>query len=192
MSDTIRTFIAVKIPALGESGRQLQQVLKSLAAMHWPVAAVLPNNLHITLKFLGDTPISRFEAIQQAVVAAVKDQPPFTLQMEPLGAFPSVDRPSVVWAGLVGAEPLAALTERLEMSLSPLGYPRESRPFQPHLTLARIKGCPPGELFELLRRHSQTDFGSVEIRSVEFIRSDLHREGAKYSVLFSQELKLET
>lgn len=192
MPDTIRTFIAVKIPALGESGRQLQSVLKSLAAMRRPVAAVLPDNLHVTLKFLGDTSRSRLDAIQQAIAAAVIGQSPFTLRVGPLGAFPNADRPSVVWAGLADAEPLTALVERLETSLGSLGFSREPRPFQPHLTLARIKGRPPGELFELLRRHSHTNFGTAEIRSVEFIRSELHREGAKYSVLFSQEMNLKS
>ena len=59
MSDTIRAFIAVKMPVLAE----LHAVMKSLAAMGWPVAAVSPDNLHVTLKFLGDTPVERVEAI---------------------------------------------------------------------------------------------------------------------------------
>ena len=129
MSATIRTFIAVKIPAIGESGLhsaesrlKLQPVLKSLAAMGWPVAAVSPDNLHVTLKFLGETPVSQLDAIQQAITAAVINQAPCTLKVEPLGAFPNADRPSVVWAGLVGAEPLAALAERLEALLDPLGF----------------------------------------------------------------------
>ena len=187
MSDTIRAFIAVKIPALPE----LHTVMKSLGAMGWPVAAISPDKLHVTLKFLGDTPVSRVEAIQREIASAVSGQPPFVLKVESLGAFPNADRPSVVWVGLLDAEPLTALAERLQTSLTSCGFARESRPFQPHLTLARIKARPPRELFDLLRRHADTDFGTVEVHSVELIRSELHREGAKYTVLSSQALSLQ-
>ena len=187
MSDTIRAFIAVKMPVLPK----LHAVMRSLAAMGWPVAAVSPDNLHVTLKFLGDTPVARVEAIQREIASAVSGQAPFVLKVESLGAFPNADRPSVVWVGLLDAEPLNSLAERLQMSLTSLGFARESRPFQPHLTLARIKGRPSRELFDVLRRHADTHFGTVEIHLVELIRSELHREGAKYTVLSSQALSLQ-
>ena len=184
MSDSIRTFVAVKIPVPSA----LRPVLRSLATMNWPVAAVSPDHLHVTLKFLGDTPIESRDAIQRQIAELVIGQPPFVLRVVGLGAFPHVDRPSVVWAGLSDAEPLMSLTQRLEMALEPLGFAREPRPFHPHLTLARVKGRPPRELFELLRQHANTDFGTVEIQTVEFIRSDRERDGAHYSTLAEYKL----
>ncbi len=184
MSDTIRTFVAVKVVVLPE----LLAVLKSLAAMRWPVVAVPPDKLHVTLKFLGETPLELCGEIQRQVAQAASSQPPIPLRLEGLGAFPTTARPSVVWAGLVDAEPLVAIAERLEVLLEPLGFARESRPFHPHLTLARIKGRPPRELFDLLRHHAETRFGTFEIRFVEFIRSDRQRDGARYSTLASCEL----
>ena len=184
MSDSIRTFVAVKVAVLPE----LLAVMKSLAAMRWPVVAVPPDKLHMTLKFLGETPLGMRDDIQRQIAQAVSGQPPISLRVEGLGAFPSTVRPSVVWAGLVDAEPLVAIAERLEALLEPLGFARESRPFHPHLTLARIKGRPPRELFDLLRSHAETCFGTFEVRSVEFIQSDRQRDGAHYSTLASWEL----
>ena len=184
MPDLIRAFVAVRIPALPE----LQTVLKPLAAMRWPVAAVSPENLHVTLKFLGDIPTDQIAAIQQQLLSVVRGKPPFVLKVEQLGAFPSADRPSVVWVGLVDAEPLVALANEIESLLEPLGFARESRSFHAHLTLARIKGRPPRELFDLIRGNSDTHFGTVEVHSIDLIRSELHRDGARYSLISSHKL----
>lgn len=184
MSDSIRTFVAVKFPM----PPALRPVVRSLATMNWPVAPVSPDNLHVTLKFLGDTPAESCDAIQTQIAQSVIGQPPIVLRVEGLGAFPHVDRPSVIWVGLNDAQPLISIAQRLETALEPLGFARESRPFHPHLTLARIKGRPPRELFELLRQHATTNFGTVEISSVEFIRSDREHEGARYTTLAAYQL----
>lgn len=186
MADSIRTFIAVKLSAFPT----VRAVLQSLSAMKWPVVPVSPDEMHVTLKFLGDTPADLREAIHQQIAQAAIGLSPFVLQVEGVGAFPNVDRPSVLWAGLKNAEPLGTLAERLEAALEPLGFPRESRPFHPHLTLARIKSRPPRELFELLRTHADTSFGTAEIRAVEFLKSDpRQRDGSRYTTLSSCELQ---
>lgn len=185
MSDSIRTFVAVKFPL----PPALRPVLRSLATMNRPVVPVSSDEMHVTLKFLGDTPNDLREAIQQRIAQAVADQPPFDLHAEGIGAFPNADRPSVLWAGLKPTAPLVALAQRLENALEPLGFARESRPFHPHLTLARIKGRPPRELFDLMRDHATTNFGTVKIDAVEFFQSDLsRRDGSRYSVLASCKL----
>lgn len=184
MADSIRTFVAVKVAVLPE----LCSVLKSLAAMRWPVVAVPPDKLHVTLKFLGEASLELCEVIPSRIAEAVSGQPPFLLGVERLDAFPDAVRPKVIWAGLIDAGPLVAIAQRLEEMMEPLGFARESRPFRPHLTLARIKGRPPHQLFELVRRHAETGFGTCEIRSVEFMRSDRERDGARYSTLASCDL----
>lgn len=184
MVDSIRTFIAVKVSALP----LLRPVLQTLNSMRHPIAAVPPNKLHVTLKFLGETPLKLCDTVQKLMAQTVAMQSPIVLRVVGLGAFPHVDRPSVVWAGLNDVEPLVTLANELNAVLEPLGFVRESRPFQPHLTLARIKGRPPSELFELLQRHAATDFGAVAIQSIEFIRSDLDPGGARYSTLATSPL----
>jgi RNA 2',3'-cyclic 3'-phosphodiesterase len=97
--------------------------------------------------------------------------------------FPHAERPNVVWAGLRGADTLASLAAELEAGLEPHGFPRENRPFVPHLTLARVKARPPESLRELLSRHAKTAFGQAKIDHVEFIRSEPGPEGSRYTVL---------
>ena len=184
MPDPIRLFVAVNVPLL----LQLRPILKSLDAMGPPVQTVAEETSHVTLKFLGDTSSSLLEEIQSRVIAAAAQASPFVIKVHQLGAFPNSDRPSVVWAGLMNADPLIELAKQLDALLEPLGFVPESRPFHPHLTLARIKGHPPQPLFDLLRSHQQTTFGEFAVNTIELFRSELHRDGSRYTVISSHVL----
>ena len=184
MSQSVRLFIAVKVP----STPSLQKVLKHLEAMGRPVKPVSSDNLHLTLKFLGETNPTRIPEISQAISGAVDGEKTFETRIVGLGAFPRIQRPSVVWAGLENGEPLRRIAEFLETKLSELGFHPEQKPFHPHLTLARIKSKPPPELAELLNENPATDFGVVSISSVELFQSELQPNGPRYTVLASAEL----
>lgn len=179
MSEMFRTFVAVTIAPLPK----LQATLRALEAVGGPIKVVGTDKLHVTLKFLGDTPSERMAEIRQHIAAIAARQSRFRLTVERIGAFPHVQRPSVIWAGCFPAEPLVSLASQLEDAMEPLGFPREQRPFQPHLTLARVKGRPPAALFDLLRHEATTSFGTAEIGSIEFLRSELHPSGARYTTL---------
>jgi 2'-5' RNA ligase len=181
MSDSIRCFIAVKIPRLDP----LRRVLKELAGMGRAIKAVDPDNLHVTLKFLGDTEVELVPNVRSLMESAAAVCEPCVLTVGGLGAFPHAERPNVVWAGLAGAETLAALAGDLETGLEPHGFARENRPFVPHLTLARVKAKPPDSLRDLLARHAKTQFGTAAIDQVELIRSELGADGSRYTVLAS-------
>jgi 2'-5' RNA ligase len=168
MPELIRCFIAIKIPGFDP----LRRVLKELAQMGRALKAVEPDNLHVTLKFLGDTDLDLIGEIGSLVEQTAR-----------------LERPSVVWAGLEGAETLTAIAADLETGLEELGFARENRPFVPHLTLARVKARPPESLRPLLSRHAKTEFGTATIDQVELIRSELRPEGAKYTVLASAPLQ---
>ncbi len=103
-------------------------------------------------------------------------------------SFRTPERPNVVWAGLEGAQTLAALAADLETGLERHGFARENRPFVPHLTLARVKAKPPESLRDLLSRHAKTQFGTATIDRVELIRSELGPEGSRYTVLAAASL----
>src|SRR5690242_6423167 len=96
--------------------------------------------MHLTLRFLGDTSSDEVPAIGQAMRGALGERPPIALHLAQIGAFPSLQRPSVVWAGVGGdTSALAQAQSDLEQSLAALGIAREVRPFHPHLTLGRVR-----------------------------------------------------
>jgi RNA 2',3'-cyclic 3'-phosphodiesterase len=181
MSNTIRCFLALKIPA--ESA--LRRVLKELSEMGRALKAVEPGNLHITLKFFGAADADMIPEIEAIAATAAGRQARSQLTLTGLGVFPHAERPNVVWAGLegAGAQTLSALAAELEASLEPLDFKREDRPFAPHLTLARVKARPPQELRALLARHAKTVFGTAAVEEIELIHSELGPEGSRYTVL---------
>lgn len=184
MADTLRAFVAVQLSA----PPPLVAVLSQLRQLGRAVKAMAAENLHVTLKFLGDTDSERIPEIKQLLQESVAGQPEFVVRLRGLGAFPHAGRPSVIWAGLLDAEPLERMASELETRLEPLGYPAEARRFQPHLTLARVKAAPPGELQSILLHHTTTDFGSAVICKVELIESELHPSGSRYRIWHTEPL----
>lgn len=138
--ETIRTFIAVPLPdSLLEELTALQRRLDRRVpprSTRW----VRAEGIHLTLKFLGDTPKEKLPDIQQALAAVARHAPACSFTVEGLGCFPNPRRPRVVWVGV--QEPtgrLAALQDSIEEVLAPFGYPPEGRGFTPHLTLGRVR-----------------------------------------------------
>ena len=179
MSDSVRCFIAIKLPGFDT----LRRVLKELSAMGRALKTVDPQHLHVTLKFLGQTDLKLVPEVQSLLKRAAQARGPCVLTVTGIGVFPHAERPNVVWAGLDGAQTLVDLAADLESGLEPLGFARENRPFAPHLTLARVKFRPPESLRELLSRHAKTQFGTATIDHVELIRSEPGPDGSRYTVL---------
>jgi 2'-5' RNA ligase len=149
------------------------------------VAWVAAENLHITLKFLGGVETPRLELVEKALERAVAGAAPFDLTIAGLGAFPTPTRPRVIWAGAVGGKSeLVALAGRVERELAPIGFPREERPFSPHVTLGRVREPRRNErLGEALVRTATDPFGTVRVERLSLMRSDLSPRGARYSEL---------
>jgi RNA 2',3'-cyclic 3'-phosphodiesterase len=141
------------------------------------------DSLHVTLKFLGGTLESQVPEICTVAKGVVNGLGATHVRLMGLGAFPNLRRPSVVWVGLDQAELLCKIAVDLDRALAPLGYAQESRAFQPHLTLLRIKTRPPEQLFSLLSDESQTAFGLVPINEVEYLQSELGPRGSRYTKL---------
>ena len=178
---TMRAFIAVRIdPAVG-----LKQVLARLQAMGRPVLAVRAADLHVTLRFLGPIDPSQVDAIAAAISTAVQGQRPLPIHLVGAGAFPNQQRPAVVWAGIDVAEPLRRIVARLAGPLEQAGFGPEGRPWQAHVTLARIKARPPTALVQLLADHAQSDFGRQIVGQVTLIESRLKPDGPQYSDVVS-------
>lgn len=179
----IRTFIAVLISE--DIKRRIGLVEEEFKKLAPEVKWVAEENLHVTLKFLGNVPAERLERIAAALGEALSCVEPFEIEVADVGAFPSAGIPRTVWVGVTsGQEELADVARRVEKALEKLGFPREDRPFTCHITIGRVKdGRGARELAPALQEAEVGRLGSVLVGSVAVMRSDLRREGPIYSTL---------
>jgi 2'-5' RNA ligase len=158
-------------------------MLEELQGMGSAVKVVDLESTHVTLKFLGDTPIASVPEIAKRMATVANELDAFELELMGTGAFPHWGRPQVVWVGLSPKEALQNLAARLENDLEPLGFPKESRAYHPHLTLARIKARPPKDLKSLADEYEKTSFGTQTIDRVILYQSVLQKRGPIYTPL---------
>jgi 2'-5' RNA ligase len=142
---------------------------------------------HITLKFLGDVPEDRLQDIGAALEKELAGAHGGKIVLQGMGAFPSNDRPRVLWVGVTeGTEVLMDLNQRVERALAALGFPREDRPFHPHVTVARIKDRRrEDDARAAIKAHSREVFGVGELKSVLLKESRLSRSGAEHLTLLA-------
>jgi 2'-5' RNA ligase len=191
---TLRTFIAIELDrALKDDLGRLQERLRSQVAPR-SVRWVRPEAMHLTLKFLGDTPLEKTKEVEGALALATAEVPPFTFTVAGLGCFPNTRRPRVVWVGLqeiTGA--LVRLRDAVETHVAPLGFPTERRSFKPHLTLGRVQRyASKSEIREIgdVVAASAAGIGiEMAVREVCYIKSDLKPSGAVYTTLAAVKLK---
>lgn len=181
-----RTFIAVELDAALRAA--LSRIEASLAtaapSLRWTDAA----KLHLTLAFLGELDDVGVQAAIAATRAAAADTRPFRVALAASGYFGSRRAPRVVWAGVGGdTRALLAAQRHLADALAARGFPREQRPFAPHLTLARVKlPLAPAELARLLAAIERPDppaTAAMTVAGISVMKSDLAREGALYTRL---------
>jgi 2'-5' RNA ligase len=191
--EEIRSFVAVELPHEFKLAlASLQERLK--AGSRAPVKWVDPDIIHLTLKFLGNIDSALTGRVTDALREAARGLHPFRLEMGGPGVFPNTGRVQVVWIGLAGeVEKLGELHRRIDAALIPLGFRPESRPFTPHLTLARVRDqATRDQRQELGRLVTGIQFqvpGSIKVDSVHLMRSQLTREGPFYSRLSSVTLE---
>ena len=181
MSETFRAFIAIDLPESVKSF--LGEAQEALKLYGFRVKWVRPQNIHLTLKFLGATATADTDKIAEAMALAAKDCPAVSLAAKGIGVFPNVRRPRVIWAGLNGRlEVLANLQQILDAHLADLGFPRETRAFKSHLTLGRVKGKIASDRIKAaIDELKEFESGSFEINQVILFKSELRPTGAVYT-----------
>lgn len=184
----MRIFVAINLPA--DMRRRLESAAEPLREEAFPVRWVAPANVHLTLKFLGEVTEERASAVTAAIDDVVAGVAPFQLIAEGFGAFPSPERPQVVWIGIELSAELRSLQERVERALAELGFPRENRSFHPHLTIGRArKGAARSAFRGLGASMGKLEYhDEFQVRSIDVMKSRLTPSGAIYSVLHSAEL----
>jgi 2'-5' RNA ligase len=162
-------------------GDEIERLRDRARGVTW----VARENLHVTLKFLGDVPPEDLDGVGAALETVVAGRVPFSLAVRGLGAFPVPSRARVVWAGLAdGAPALTALASDVDAALAALGFDREQRAFSAHITLGRVREPRRDSgLAALLQTAADRAFGTFTVDEVALMRSDLSPRGARYTRL---------
>jgi len=182
----VRLFVALEIPAGVRDGlAALVQQLRAISSQagderpRW----VRPENLHVTLKFIGQTAPEKLNSLRSALSAVHADRP-VEINFQGLGFFPNEKHVRVLWAGLQASANLPSLAGGIDRALATHGIPRETRAFEPHLTLARFE--PPGlnqKLQAAIQQNAGREFGSFQTREFHLIESKTKPSGAEYTRL---------
>ena len=184
MGNQLRTFIAFKLPK--EIRRRIGEMQSHGRSAGLGVRWVKPDNIHLTLKFLGDTDPSLGSAVRTAMQTAVAGQRPLELATGGLGGFPSLKRPRVIWQAVTGdIERLRTIQTRLAAGLAPCGFKPEGRPFRAHLTIGRIRKPQRWGAREaaMVTQHGDMPAQPFTADTLIWYRSQLHPQGAVYSEL---------
>ena len=179
----MRLFVAISLsPELRQNFSTLLNELRPLA----PTAKFVPaENLHLTLKFLGEVPPSKLDSVR-AALSAIRAVQPVTLEFRALEFSPNERHAKVLWAAAESSSVLASLAADIDQALHGLGMLAENRRFKPHLTLARFykPGLPP-KFRAAVAEDSTRDFGSLTVTEFHLIESKLKPSGAEYTILES-------
>ena len=184
----IRSFVALDIPS--QVKRELGGIIGKLQRLGGNVKWVRPENLHVTLKFLGEVEPEGLEEIYRVVEKSIRGIKAFPFSLSGAGIFPNPRRPRVFWIGIKEGGELAKLSRLLDEGLETLGFPREKRGFSPHLTIGRAR-TPQGleRLTEEVVRMGYSSEG-LEATSLFVMKSKLTPQGPIYSPLREFKLKI--
>jgi 2'-5' RNA ligase len=186
----VRLFVALAISE--EVRERIAQLVREFRGFAPRANWIRAENLHVTLKFLGETPADKLEAICGAL-RTVRSSGAVKLRFHGLGFFPNEERAKVFWAGVETSENLPALAADTERTLTELGCPREQRRFAPHLTLARFEPAGvPQQLKAAVAKSAARDFGALRASEYHLIESKLKATGAEYTTLQSFAFTTET
>lgn len=179
----IRTFIAIDVPQ--QVRRKAQATIETLSETTNSIRWVAPENVHVTMKFLGDVDETDIYEVCRRTATAVADCAAAQVHCHGVGAFPSVERPRTVWLGVADPDAyLEQLHANVEGGLAPMGFPREQRRFHPHVTLGRLRygRRDVGDLIDRIKE-MQVDAGMIQVDELVIYASERGPEGPRYTVL---------
>jgi 2'-5' RNA ligase len=179
----VRLFVALEIPAAVRDS--LAALINEMRAVAPKAKWVRPENLHVTLKFIGEATPEKLDTLGEAL-AGVRAAAPVEVWFRRLGFFPNEKRARVLWAGVEASSNLAQLAGDVDRAVAAAGFPAKTREFTPHLTLARFDppGLPPA-LSKATGANSARDFGMLRTGGFHLIDSKLKSTGAEYTTLRS-------
>jgi RNA 2',3'-cyclic 3'-phosphodiesterase len=182
LSERIRSFIAFDLES-DQVLNKLGHVQKLLVETGADLRPVAPQNIHVTMRFLGDISppmVDKLHAIMKNVRFT-----PFTIQLKGIGVFPSLNYPRVVWAAITeGTEQIKSIFTQLEPQIRTLGFAADRYGFNPHLTIARVRsGKNKQNLAEFVTKKADYEFGTIQAKCLRLKRSQLSPKGPTYTTL---------
>lgn len=193
MDESIRAFIAIELPKQVKD--ELSSIQKNLRNSGADVKWVEPENIHFTLKFLGNTEKTKIKDITDALNEIAKKIKSFSMNLTEIGAFPRISYPRVIWVGIKeGANTVSELAKTVEGKLNKLGFPKEDRPFSAHITIGRVRS-PKGkeklktQVENLNKSKSQLADYKIQISKITLFQSTLMPTGPTYTKLHEAHLE---
>jgi 2'-5' RNA ligase len=178
----IRCFISVNLP--DEAKTAIDSIITELKKTGADVKWVVAENIHLTLKFLGNTDESVIPGIAEALGKKLSLYDAFYITIADVGCFPSEKRPRVIWVGIKDPDVLRNIQKDVDAVMTGFGFAPEVRPFSPHLTIGRVRSLKKAaELTKRFADFRRSDFGRVGISAIHIMKSDLKPAGAEYSSL---------
>ena len=176
----MRTFIAIEIPSEVKSAlAALQDDLRRAGA---DVSWTRPENIHLTLRFLGEVDERRIGEVERVCVDSAAEFRPFTLRLNDTDVFPNARQPRVLWPGLAGEiEKAVEMRKRLNDGLALIGFELEEKDFHPHLTIGRVKSNKNARELLALASARQVPALSFVVTEIVLMKSELHPAGARYT-----------
>ena len=178
--DSIRTFICIEVPP--QIKERIDSLQRALRMNNAQISWVKPSNIHLTIKFLGDVPLSKIDSVRDSLGRAAKGVSQFEIEVSGAGCFPSARNPRVLWVGLSDLpDGLKQLHSNIESELAREGFPREQKRFSPHLTIGRVRS--PQNAARTAEDLIAQGFEPETFRAREVIvmRSELNSSGSIYT-----------
>ena len=180
-----RGFIAIDI----EPFPKLVQFENEIRNTGANVKLVEPENVHITLKFLGDTDEGYIDQIGEIIKDAVKETDSFEIQLKGAGVFPNQNYIKVMWIGIKNGVQIGKIASKIDEQISGLGFKKEKRGFSAHLTIARVKSAKNNEkILQIIEKYRDMEFGNFKVNYIKLKKSELTSKGPIYTTL--REIKL--
>jgi 2'-5' RNA ligase len=177
---TFRGFIAIDIKATP----QITTFEKEIAKTGADVKLVEPGNIHITIKFLGETDENHIDIIEQSMKESVLTIKPFPITLKGTGVFPNQNYMKVLWIGITDEGNIKTIVHAIDEKLEPLGFKKENRGFSPHLTVGRVKTARnKDQLLKVIENYKTVEFTIQKVQSITLKKSELTPKGPIYSTL---------
>jgi 2'-5' RNA ligase len=184
----VRLFIA--LPVSEEVKEKAGEIIRALRTHDTDTKWVAPANLHLTIKFLGNTGNTALPHISRALTQIATTYEPFYIKIYGTGTFPDKRNPRIIWIGAGASDIILRLRNDIEHSMESLGCQRETKRFHPHLTIGRVRSrTGMKSLLAGIEKYRSFHFGDIYIDFIELMKSDLKPQGAEYTCIHKAFMK---